>query len=245
MNEILISKTKNGTKKYPLHQHPTWEVMYYLTGVGYLATKNENITFGPGTVIIVPPKTIHGSVSQDGFINISVGCNFNHLFLSKEPIVQQDNPSKNGELLAKLIYENRNADAKYVASLCNAFAHYLLQNFNGNKRINQTVQSIIKQVDENFLDPDFNITLVLAQSGYAEDYIRSEFKKITNLSPVDYLTKTRIAHAQKLFEIYGQSISVSEVAESCGFIDLIYFSKRFKQITGVSPRQYIKQTYVK
>ena len=64
-----------------------------------------------------------------------------------------------------------------------------------------------------FSDPCFDITPLLNQSGYAEDYIRAEFKKATSLTPIDFLTKMRLEHAQKLFEIYGDNISVSEVAD--------------------------------
>ena len=34
MNGFSVSITEPGTKKYPLHQHSTWEVMYYLSGSG-------------------------------------------------------------------------------------------------------------------------------------------------------------------------------------------------------------------
>jgi AraC-like DNA-binding protein len=51
----------------------------------------------------------------------------------------------------------------------------------------------------------------------------------------------KIDHARRLLEIYGRSITVAEVAEACGFEDAVYFSKRFKQFTGVSPEAYKKQ----
>ena len=30
----------------------------------------------------------------------------------------------------------------------------------------------------------------------------------------------------------------AEIAEKCGYTDYVYFSRRFKQITGISPREY-------
>ena len=73
---------------------------------------------------------------------------------------------------------------------------------------------------------------------YSEDYIRYIFKNKTGFSPLDFLTKLRIEHAQKLLDIYGDNISVAEVAEACGFDDSVYFSRRFKQFTSLSPTQY-------
>ena len=241
MNKFFVSMTEEGTKKYPLHQHPKWEIMYYLSGEGFLATQNEDIPFSPGSIIIVPPNLMHGSVSQNGFVNISIGGDFGHSFLFNQISIQTDDNKRNGEQLARLIYTNRYANNDFLSALCGTYAQFLLHNSNPEKRITQTIRNIIEQVSARFSDPCFEITALLNQSGYAEDYIRSEFKKSTALTPIDFLTKTRVEHARKLFEIYGNNLSVSEVAEACGFEDPIYFSRRFKQFVGVSPSEYKKQ----
>lgn len=238
MNGFSVSITEPGTKKYPLHQHSTWEVMYYLSGSGYLDTQDERVPFQPGSIIMVPPKAVHGSVSQNGFVNISIRSDFGHLFWFDKILTLHDNPSHDGERLARLIFDNRNFDTEYSSALCNAYAHFLLQNHKYEKKINQAIYEIKEQASRHFSDFGFSMTTLLKESGYAEDYIRAAFKEATQLSPVDFLTKIRIDHAQKLFEIYGQSLSVSQVAEACGFDDTVYFSKRFKQFVGVSPAAY-------
>lgn len=241
MERYCISVTRPGTKKYPMHQHGYWEIMYYLSGEGYLAADDSKIGFCPGTVIIVPPGVPHGSVSKDGFVNISVGGDFERLFLFERPHKQQDNDTKDGQQLARLILYNQHADSRYVAALCSAYAHFLLQNAKYERRLQRQVSAVIRQIHLNFDDPAFSVSDALRGSDYSEDYIRTEFKKSTGLSPVDFLTKIRIEKAAKLFEIYGQSVSVGEVGEACGFVDLAYFSKRFRQRLGVSPAAYRKQ----
>ena len=241
MNGYSISITKANTIKYPLHQHKNWEIMYYLSGNGYLATENEDIPFKPGSIIIVPPKVVHGSVSQNGFVNISVGGDFGHLFMFDSIVVQQDNNTLNGERLSRLIFDNRFSDEEYLSALCNAYAHFLLKNEVYEKKINREIGKIIDEITRDFFDPCLNPTVLLNKSGYTEDYIRAEFKKAVTLSPIDFLAKTRIEHAKKMFEIYGSSLSVSKVAETCGFEDTVYFSRRFKQFTGISPKEYKKQ----
>ena len=123
---------------------------------------------------------MHGSVSEATFVNISVGCDFEGLFLFEEVTAFQDNGDQDGRQLAALLHK----------------------------------------------------------SGYAEDYIRSEFKKHTGYSPVDFLAKVRIDYAKKLLDIYGENLPVSRIAELCGFRDAVYFSRRFKQFSGISPAQY-------
>ena len=243
MNNFRSSITKPNTTKYPLHQHPDWEIMYYLKGEGYLATASEEIAFKPATIIIVPPKMVHGSVCDDGFVNISIGGDFGHLFMFDSIVVQQDNDARDGERLSRLIFENRFADKGYLSALCNAYSHFLLKNATYEKKINREIKRIVEAITSNFFDPRFDVTHLLHKSDYTEDYIRAEFKKIVSRSPVDFLAQTRIDHAKKLLEIYGASISVSQVAEDCGFEDPVYFSRRFKQFTGISPTQYKKQIH--
>ncbi len=62
------------------------------------------------------------------------------------------------------------------------------------------------------------------------------FKKHYETTPNKYLTDLRIAHAKKLLSADG--LSVTQIAEMCGFSDVYYFSAVFKKETGFSPTKY-------
>lgn len=239
MQDIFISITPENTRQYPLHRHNHWEVMYYLEGDGYLATAVENIPFCPGSIILVPPGVTHGSVSEERFVNISIGGDFRHVFLFQEPVKFQDTTAE-GEQLARLIYRNRYGDREYLSALCAAYGQYLLGHATGENRLHRAVAAIVQEITNRFADPTLQPSALLATSGYAEGYIRAQFRAITGHSPVGLLTDVRLAHASKLLEIYGDSLSVAEVAAACGFEDTVYFSKRFKQYAGLSPDKYRK-----
>lgn len=238
MNNISASITAENTKKYPLHKHNKWEIMYYLSGEGVLATEEKDVPFKKGSIIIVPPKTVHGSVSQNNFVNISISGDFEGYFIFREPVLLQDNPDNEGEHLARFIFNNRYADSAHLSALCTAYICYLLENIECKSGIRTAVGNIITQITENFSDPHLDVCCILKKSGYSEDYIRSEFRKQTGMTPIGFLTKARIDHACQLLEIYGQGITVNEVMHACGFEDLSYFSRRFKQFTGCSPDLY-------
>lgn len=238
MNVFSVSKTPPNTQKYPLHSHNYWEIMYYLEGDGFLATEDGNIPFSQGSIIIVPPKFLHGSRAQNGFINISIGSDFDNLFMFDKIIAVSDNADFDGKQLATIIYKNQHKDDGYLSSLCSAYTHFILQNLSYDKNISRAVSEIIDAVLKRFYDTEFNITVLLKNSGYAEDYIRNEFKKQTGYTPIDFLTKIRIDHAKKIIDIYRDKLSIAEISESCGFNDAIYFSRRFKQFEGVSPKHY-------
>lgn len=245
MNDYFASITPVGTIKYPMHKHNTYEVMCYFEGSGYLATEYGNIPFDKGSIIIVPPGVLHGSVSTEGFRNVSVGGDFNNMFFFNKPTLIRDDVNSSGEILARLILNNYTSESEYLLSLCNTYAHFILKNSELKNPTKKATAQIISQISERFTDTDFDVTDALNKSGYAEDYMRSEFKKMTGTSPITYLNELRLRHAVKLLDIYSANISVSELSYACGFTDPVYFSKKFKEFTGMSPLNYQKKHFQK
>lgn len=239
---ISISKTEPDILKYPLHTHSHWEIMYYISGSGYLKTDEKNIDFTIGSIIAVPPNTPHGSVSQNGFCNISIGADFSHLLHFDKPTMINDNSHFEGKTLANLIYNNRFGGQNLLLALCEAFAHFFLQNTNTDSQTKATVYKIANQIQQNYNLPDINVSLFLDQSGYSRDYIRNCFTKEIGMSPVAFLAKERIEKARKLIEIYGHSIPLSRICEMCGYVDYIYFSKTFSKLVGISPKAYLDKS---
>ena len=236
---INISITEKGTVKYPIHTHNHWEIMYYISGTGYLETNDKNIDFSANSIIAVPPNTPHGSVSKDGFCNISIGADFSHLLHFEKPMVIKDNSFFEGKTIANLIYQNRFGSQNLLSALSEAFAYFFLQNINSESNTKAAVYTIAKKIQENYNITDINVSLYLDESGYSRDYIRDCFKKEMGISPIAFLAKTRIEKARKLIEIYGQSIPLNHICEMCGYTDYIYFSKTFNKLVGKSPKAYL------
>lgn len=61
-------------------------------------------------------------------------------------------------------------------------------------------------------------------------------------SIIQHIEKLRIIQAKELLS--ESELSISEIAYKCGFIDGNYFSKRFKQITGLSPSEFRKSNHL-
>lgn len=235
---IQINCTKDGIKTYPLHKHSHYEIMFYLEGTGHIRTSEAAFAFSPGSIIIVPPETVHGSTSEHGFKNISVGGEFENLFHFEEVVTLFDNAQNDGRTLATMIYNNRHKNSNYISKLCSAYIHFILQYINISDNIGKAVNKIMCEITNNFYDSKINLRHLLQESGYAEDYIRAHFKKITHKTPNLYLTEMRIRHAAFLIDIYAKTLSLQQIAEQCGYTDYIYFSKKFKSVTGVSPKKY-------
>lgn len=91
---------------------------------------------------------------------------------------------------------------------------------------------------ENFTNPDFNYKELASRLGLSYDYFKELFKKRFGVSPVKFVTHLRIEKAKEL--LITNRYKVNEIAYMCGYENVYYFSKVFKEHTGVSPKNYNK-----
>jgi len=155
-----------------------------------------------------------------------------------------DNAENEALRLGKIIYQNRHIDPEYASLLLKALIHFLLRNLEIEDEIFASTRSIAEYISTHFHDCNINLHALLQASGYAVDYIRAHFKKNTGKTPTEFLTEIRITHACHLIDIYQNHISLSDLAERCGYTDYAYFSRRFKHFTGICPRQYMKHAKI-
>ncbi len=87
-------------------------------------------------------------------------------------------------------------------------------------------QNVDKRLDLEKLAKDLNV-------GYS--YFRKMFKTYTGLSPHQYCLDLRIMRAKEL--ILSSDLSIKEIAYCLDFDSIHYFSRFFKQKTGVSPSE--------
>ena len=233
----IINKTVEGTLCYPRHSHKRYEIMHYISGSGVMWTENGEIPFSEGTVIVMPPDILHGSVSENGFVNVSVESDFDGLFFSATPIVLCCD-GDDGAKLIDMIWDNRYGSEAYLNSLCVAYSRYLLHKVKPKSVMSENVGRIIKQISDVAYDPETDVAEILRQSGYAEDYIRMRFRQEVGKTPIAFLTELRIKRARYLIDLYKNTLALYEIAEKCGYTDYVYFSKKFKEYVGVSPLEY-------
>lgn len=222
------------------HKHINYEILIYTEGKGIFYSEGKNTAVFPGKITIIPPGVTHTTTFEDNLDRIYIQSEFNNIFNITSPVTISDNLQNEGMQLARIIYNNRFSKPEYVTRLIDAFAHFLLQSLKIDNETSTAIKDIINKIAIKFYDPSFNVTQLLNESGYTEDYIRARFKNSTGKTPVEFLTKIRIDHARYLIDIYKSSLSLSEIALMCGYNDYVYFSRRFKKIVGMSPQKYLK-----
>lgn len=103
-------------------------------------------------------------------------------------------------------------------------------------RHNSQFEEILRYINNNYADPELSISKIADIFGFNKKYFSSLFTKNMQEKFTTYLTKIRIEHAMRMLQ--EEKVPVAELAGKCGFEDPFYFSKVFKQITGVSPSKY-------
>ncbi|MEX0315402.1 MAG: helix-turn-helix transcriptional regulator [Allomuricauda sp.] len=65
------------------------------------------------------------------------------------------------------------------------------------------------------------------------------FKQRTNKTFFKFLIEVRVEHACQLL-VHNKDLSISEIADSSGFQSISNFNRKFKEIKGMSPSQFIR-----
>jgi AraC-like DNA-binding protein len=96
-------------------------------------------------------------------------------------------------------------------------------------------QIIINYIENHYAD-NLSLSALATRFSLSQSYIARIFRKELYCKPSEYVNKIRISVAKTL--LAQTNLSVSEIAEKVGFLDVYYFSKVFKKIIGTSPIKY-------
>jgi AraC family transcriptional regulator len=90
------------------------------------------------------------------------------------------------------------------------------------------------------LDTDLDLKTIAAESGYSRNHFLQMFRVATECTPHQYFLRLRLEKAQSLMK--NQSLRIIDIAESCGFTSQSQFSRVFRRVIGITPRQYRRDT---
>lgn len=75
---------------------------------------------------------------------------------------------------------------------------------------------------------------------YSDDYFSRLFRKVLGKSVMDVIIEARVHKAKNL--LLTTRLTLGEIAYSCGYENVFYFSNQFKNKTGVSPSSFRKSS---
>lgn len=98
------------------------------------------------------------------------------------------------------------------------------------------IHKSVEFINEN-IQNDLDIDKICSHVHISKYHFCRAFKQATGLTVMNYILKTRLVLAQGML-MRNRSASISDVSSECGFSSPAYFSRVFKQETGLSPLQY-------
>lgn len=94
-------------------------------------------------------------------------------------------------------------------------------------------------LETHYQEP-LTVEQLAAYSGLSSRHFNRLFQHTYHTSPGQYLLQYRIQKSENL--LLYTNMPISEIAYQCGFNDSNYFSRQFRKIHNISPRQYRKHS---
>jgi AraC-like DNA-binding protein len=93
---------------------------------------------------------------------------------------------------------------------------------------------------ETHFDQELLVEDIAREAGLSAGYLTRQFKQSLGSSPSEYARNFRMAKAAELLR--EEELNIADIAEKLGFSDIALFSRQFRQVTGVSPTGFRKNS---
>lgn len=97
------------------------------------------------------------------------------------------------------------------------------------------VKSVVTAIDSD-LSAELSLSALASELNVSSVYLSTVFKKETGKTVTEYINEKRISYAKHLLRT--TSLQIQTVSLHCGIMDIHYFSKLFKQKTGMTPSAF-------
>ncbi|MGC1509665.1 AraC family transcriptional regulator [Ketobacter sp. MCCC 1A13808] len=252
----------NGMGLYPCAEghlmersdHEDHLLMYCSAGKGYVSAGGKRTPVSAGQLILIPKGTAHeyGADSHTPwtlywvhFSGTRASHYIEHIGLSEGNCVATIGLHPKIVADFESIFDARetgyNMKALIHASQClKQFISYLamLTSRQLQPSRSQIDLAAIQTLMKSNLHGDLELETLAELAHLSKYHFSKRYKEITGYAPIQHFIHLKMERACYLLDV--SSRSVAEVAETLGYDDAHYFSRLFKKVTGLSPREYRK-----
>ncbi len=225
-----------------VHSHPCYELVYYCDGSGVVSFNKEKYPFQKDTFMICAPNVKHIERGEKGTCVLYIG--FEILEGPKLPEgIFKNSDFEILEFLQKIYYETKH----WSPNANELMMHYvsiivlkLLNSYKFDKEnfVKHSLDNIERYISANFKD-NINTRELASLAGYSYDHFRKLFYKKFNMTASEYIINKRVEHANEM--LMEQKYLIKEIAYDCGFSSVAQFCTKYREITGISPKQMQKK----
>lgn len=149
------------------------------------------------------------------------------------PVENTDIFIKDFEMMKKLYFFPEN-NAKVMSIFYN-----MIHNLTSEKSVCKAIDPAIKFIKVNYKDPYLSNKTISKACNISEVYLRKLFYKHLKTTPKQYITELRLQKAKMLLS--EGILKIGSVSEECGFPSSYNFCRFFKDKTGFTPTEYMRQ----
>lgn len=247
MPDFLIGALPKGSTYIEPHTHDVSEIILVTEGEGVRTVDNAQLSFHPGSIIIIPPNVPHQSHSGGEYMEIFIQADQPIPLAgnsNRDVIVLEDDEENAVSTLMKMMLYRYIKGEKNDPTLSLMFdlVIQLLSEKCAALQRDPVVEEVCRLLALHYNDPQLSVSALLETTGYNKDHIRRRFISVRGVTPSEYLTQLRIKHAKRLLKRKNElQLSVADIGEMCGYYDPHYFSRIFKKETGVPPEKFASQ----
>ena len=145
----------------------------------------------------------------------------------------------------RYLVTHRDASPLHLIGHTYLFLDYLLRSIEhlpaqaANRLQDFYIREAITFIKENYAC-DISIEDIARRTGLNRSYFGKVFKAAVGKSPQQYLIGFRMTKAAELLKL--TAMPVAEVGQAVGYPNQLHFSRAFKGVYGVSPREWRKQS---
>ena len=142
-------------------------------------------------------------------------------------------------------YENQPVHAAAFCKACLAELLISLQRYRAGAEENEgllspkaeRMQAVAAYLSEHMRE-DLTLQTLSEVFAVSPSHLSRTFHEATGFGLREYLVNLRIQRAGEL--LLNSGLTITEIADRCGFSDSNYFGDAFRKAMGVSPREYRK-----
>ena len=240
--KIMTLNGPRGVFFQPEEVHSYCEVLIRKEGMGILTVEDQEYSVSAGDIAMIPAGLRHSDRAlepcRNGHMTFATASSLPTGF---RLLHDQDHRFEEVfDLAADAMLQSGQEQCAFAYSLGDTLL-LLLQNWCATLQpeANSAVETIDQMIRLNFADADFDLTAQIEKTGYSVGYFRQIFRDQVGRPPQSQLNHVRIEYAKSQMQIYHDSVPIKTISANAGFQDPYYFSRLFKQLEGVSPREFL------
>ncbi|WP_128255748.1 AraC family transcriptional regulator [Falsirhodobacter deserti] len=234
------------------------DLVICLEGAGRYRIGEETLVLRPGEAMLIPPETrftgrtdgpgLYRGIAQHFTLNI-----YNEHDFLKQMVLRPKVRLSRWHLLEPMLRHYRASAPpgsvtlqqhhmfmylliRYVEDAFVSWQEHTPYPSGGADGLNLAVMKAVTTISAHPLDPGI-VETAIAAAPYNRDYFLREFQKRVGRTPRKYWEVQRMERAMHLLEA---GLNVSATAAAVGYSDPYYFSRMFKRVVGVSPREKLE-----